>query len=526
MSFGDGFRIGLGASLAWFLSNITLGNESYPDIGDELRGLEVWGSGDLIEDFDVGEVLILDFFAHWCGPCLEVSKELKQLEAGGFQLLPINVESVGPERTDAFLNKAGIERAYFDPDGNLSAALLIEALPFVALVEVLEEGEVAVRRIYRRFPGSETVAKDAELLRESNMYSNFGSFAKGNGLGRPSVANSVKSGAYFERYSSSDVEIANTKLSFNLSGRSWESTISIVENVSELNYTPSDRDLIGIAETRSESMRQFSLDVEKGAGDAFKALYSLGAYEGFTDYRSIWLDEFYRQQFEPVEGYEEADPKGVSLSIGGRWEYVPATATADFILGYQMDEISPAYEAAPFEPLRRGTSDMETAFASLNSENLVSRKLRVRQDLRFAETTSRSLRTQYSIKANYAASELWVARFGLGKTWESGSFRSSYWGASVERDVTRSVTVGAFGRRYWDSGEIKDPEILSTAAPELETRRWGLSIEWVWESISFRLMGGEYRTSYGELPDISFQFENLYRNRDWKFVNASGLLEF
>src|SRR5215470_10646219 len=72
----------------------------------------------LLEDF-AGQILVLDFFAYWCGPCLSASQELETgvqqyyaARKGNAQGVPVRVVSVNiekdlPERTAAFLRRTG-----------------------------------------------------------------------------------------------------------------------------------------------------------------------------------------------------------------------------------------------------------------------------------------------------------------------------------------------------------------------------------------------------------------------------------
>ena len=78
-------------------------------------------------------------------------------------------------------------------------------------------------------------------------------------------------------------------------------------------------------------------------GERWTLLGSGGLYDGFADYRSRWLDEYYRQQFSTIPGYQKADPKGFNVSAGLRWEYAPTTAFLQVEGGYLWDQIAPGY---------------------------------------------------------------------------------------------------------------------------------------------------------------------------------------
>ncbi len=535
-------RLGLGLILILCLRwEALVASNSYPEIGDEIRSLKVWPEGDSIERISDGEVLILDFFAHWCGPCLTVSQELSQWEKeSGIRVIPINVETRKPEKTIRFMEKAGIEKAYFDEDHSLSDKLGVYSLPLVALARV-EDDRILILDWYETFPGVSSLAQriDYHLTREQSGYASnksdadqnrrpAKSYARNSSLDGEIARNSIGIEAVgtFERFSSSDIQIDNTLLATEWNGLQWVSAFSISRNRSAIDYTPSSRDLVGQGASRSESSDQVSLNLERIHNPRLSFLYSLSIYDGFTDFRSVWLDEFYRQQFEPVEGYQEGDPKGHSISLGGRYEYLPATALLEVVTGFQFDRISPAYEAAPFQPLTRGLSEVDTAFVRASSENLLSPRLRMKQQLQIADTTERDLRFSYQCDLNYAATESLTIKGSLGLTRESSAFDSRHLGVAIERNLAGGFLLSLAGRRYDDSGEIVDPLILSTAAPALETTQYGMGLSWSGERLAFKLLAGRYRSDYDALPPISFQFENLYQDRRWSVLRWSGSYAF
>ena len=109
-----------------------------------------------------------------------------------------------------------------------------------------------------------------------------------------------------------------------------------------------------------------------------------------------------------------------------------------------------------------------------------------------------------------------------GYTREAPRFQAFWPGAALEFDLTRHCTVIAEGHYYRDTGEILDPQVLSSAAPGLESYQASLGVRFTWPHFTMKVAVGPYFTHYRPLAPVSRAFSNLYRDREWGL--AQGVL--
>jgi peroxiredoxin len=111
-----------------------------------------------------GQVVMINFWASWCGPCRQEFPALDQIYSKykpmGFQMVAINVES---DKADAerFLGKTPVNfPILFDPDNKVSGSYGVNAMPTTFLVD--RQGRLRWQhRAYK--PGDE--AKYIEQIR-------------------------------------------------------------------------------------------------------------------------------------------------------------------------------------------------------------------------------------------------------------------------------------------------------------------------------------------------------------------------
>lgn len=86
-----------------------------------------------------GQVVMINFWATWCGPCREEMPHLEALHqrysALGFTLLGVNVEE-DPENAEAWLEEMPVSfPILFDPENRVSVLYNVLAMPSTVLVD-------------------------------------------------------------------------------------------------------------------------------------------------------------------------------------------------------------------------------------------------------------------------------------------------------------------------------------------------------------------------------------------------------
>jgi len=247
-----------------------------------------------------------------------------------------------------------------------------------------------------------------------------------------------------------------------------------------------------------------------------------GGYLGYTDYRSLWLNEYYRQRFGPLIGYREAHPAGWNASAGGRWAARPGDRFLQWDVLWQGDTVAPAYEKFPFQPLIRRQDHLDTRGFRLGGEGILGRRLRGLVEGQVLWTTERRPRLSLRQSLNWAVDEAWVARFTTAMTLESPRYVSGSAGVLVERELPLGWFVGIDLRYYHDNGQLNQSLPESTASPGLRTIQTAMVARWQGETWGVKASIGPYLNDYDEVTSKLNPFVHLYRDRTWVGVQVAA----
>ena len=304
-----------------------------------------------------------------------------------------------------------------------------------------------------------------------------------------------------------------------------EAAFSLGVGSFDLGYAPVSFDFLGQAVRLRETAVSAQAALRHRAGDRLELLAGAGGRRGFDGYRALWLDEYFRQRFAALPGYHRARPGGHAVSVGARWEYLPASGFVQLGYSRAQDEVAPGYEI-DFDGLRRGAGTLVTDSLTLTFEHVVTPRLRTRTDLRVAGTSDRKPRWGAEVSARHALGERWIVRADAGASDERPAFRAHYGGAELEFAVTGTLAVFVGAQRYRDTGEIENALLFTSAAPAARTRRAEIGVRHDGERLAWRIAFGTVRGEFAATNRDTDFFQNLYRDRTWLALRAGGSWKF
>ncbi|HKX59420.1 MAG TPA: TlpA disulfide reductase family protein [Steroidobacteraceae bacterium] len=116
-----------------------------------------------------GKVVLLDFWASWCSPCLKSFPWMNELQkkhgADGLVVLAVNVDQ-DRKLADAFLGKTPAQfKIEFDPNGTVARQFDVQAMPTSFLID--RQGKVRVRHAgFKEKNREQREQQIAQLLKE------------------------------------------------------------------------------------------------------------------------------------------------------------------------------------------------------------------------------------------------------------------------------------------------------------------------------------------------------------------------
>lgn len=325
-----------------------------------------------------------------------------------------------------------------------------------------------------------------------------------------------------EALSASDILIQSYQLYHSGSQGPWTLELGAGLNEYDIDYSPV---LFGTKQDLSENTGTFSLSLTREWNPEWSGTVSLGAYDGYADYRSIWIAEFYKQFFGAFPSYYDPDPHGQSAEVSVAWNYLPGSGTATLGLGFGRDEIAPgwSFDSAIGQP-EPGRESLDTVSADILFEQAINPSLKADLALTFRQTSERDPR--FGIVSAWIASAGPISfRLTGGYTSEEPSFDATYGSAVVEWNFIPKWSARAGYRIYHDSGEIESSGFNALAPPVDSSEIFGSLL---WDNGDFAILAsvGLLDTDYEALSEDNEFFGNLYRDRQWWAFRLSASYRF
>jgi hypothetical protein len=320
-----------------------------------------------------------------------------------------------------------------------------------------------------------------------------------------------------------DISIDSYLLTYSGGEGPW----TLKASVGYLNYqTDFVPTIVGVPAKLEENTETFNVQLTREWNKAWSNSLSVGGYKGFSEYRSIWIAEQYRQDFLGFPNdYEAPDPSGRSVTATTIWNYAPGAGSATLALTYGRDVIAPGWSFDPIVFQAVAAADtLQTFSANIRVDHALNGWLKTAVDATTTQISERDPR--FSISNTWAAT---YAQLGLrlngGYTEETPGFSATFGSAILEWNFHPQWSVYTGYRVYVDSGEIQASG-FNALAPEVNSTEFFTGIQWNRGDISASAGIGFLKTDYAKLDANNLFFGNLYQDRDWQTFRFAASYNF
>lgn len=325
-----------------------------------------------------------------------------------------------------------------------------------------------------------------------------------------------------ESLSADDIDVQTYSALFSGTQGKWTLEGGVSLAAYRETYVPI---LFGTTETLREETLQLNLGVTRSWSRGWSGTFTVNAYDGFSDYRSIWISEYYRQLFSAFPAYQAPEPKGFSISAESSWNYLPGSGEATLSMFYASDEIAPgwSFDSAAGIPVA-GDETLETFGTSLTVDQAINSWLKTQLLINARNTSDRDVRL--GVVNSWAATAGPVAfRVTGGYSEESPTFDASHVAAIIEWNFMPQWSANIGVRAYRDSGEIQSSGFDALAPPVESTEIFG-GLLWDRGDLAVSAGIGFLESDYDALSEDNEFFGNLYKDRDWLTLRIAASYKF
>ncbi len=339
------------------------------------------------------------------------------------------------------------------------------------------------------------------------------------------AAAAPESGISVETLVSDDIVLADYTAYLTFSKSDSDTVLSYKHADYWIDFRPAEFLIVGKENDTHASKDALRLASQGVLGKDLLWLVEGGGYLGFSDYRALWVDEYYRQLFEELPAYKVADPMGADGTLSLRWDYLQTSGFSKFSIFGSHDRISPQWERLIGQPLAHTRDALDSVGGRIEFENVLTRRLRTHNSITVSDTTARKPRWSLETMENFALSESCVIRTTSGYSFEAPEFDAFWTTAAVEWDFQRQWFFGLSARFYQDSGEIDSVVRYGVAAPSATTFGLAASVRWIDGPNQASLGLGPYWTRYHDEDDTS-PVAPLYSDRSWLWLQVAWSHQF
>lgn len=287
-------------------------------------------------------------------------------------------------------------------------------------------------------------------------------------------------------------------------------------SVISIDYQPAPADFFTDPATRTELRYGGALQVSRRLSADWTVRAGGGGYSGFTDYRSVWLAEHWRQKFRGFEAYVAPEPAGYFGQLGAQYR-AGTLGLWEAAARWASDEVVPAWERGPAGRFTSSAKRLNSTVLSLTWDATPHPRLQTRLGFEWFDQTSRGNRFGGIAEAHWIPAEGWMLKAVGRVTSEEPDFQSASLLLEALRQLHPGLQVAIFVRGYEDNGQVTFGLPESTASPALQTLHTGLRVRQTLGNWTWSIAAGPYWNDYEQRDDV---FDVLFRDRSWVLITA------
>lgn len=330
-------------------------------------------------------------------------------------------------------------------------------------------------------------------------------------------------GTNLEVLAAKDVFLADTLIYLLLPSGEQKTVLSYKHTDNWIDYSPPNS-IFGDSVERYSEKDSLHLAAQGPLANDFLWLAEGGGYLGYSDFKSLWIDEYYRQLFEGYPGYKKGNPMGTDALLGLRWDYLQVSGFMKFSIFGALDRVSPQWDPIIGKGLTSSRTSLNSKGCRLELENVLSHRFRTHNSLTVSDSTDRSPRWSLETMDNYALSDSWVVRGTMGGAFENPDFHAFWTTAAVEWDYQQKWFLGLNARIYGDSGDTNDLITYGVNAPSATAYALTASLRCIEGPNQASIGIGPYWTRYH--ADKTSPVTKLYADRSWLWLQLAWSHQF